>query len=376
MMNDAMHAERKVRVNLGDRSYDILIGPGLIAAAGREIASRLKGRRMAVITDENVAPRYLEPLMASLKASGIEAVSLVLPAGEKTKSFEHLVPVCDAILAAKIERNDAVIALGGGVIGDLTGFAAGIVRRGSRFIQIPTSLLAQVDSSVGGKTGINSPHGKNLIGVFHQPDLVLADTDVLDTLSPREFRAGYAEVAKYGLIDKPEFFDWLERNWQAVFAGGDARIEAIAASCQAKADVVAADERENGLRALLNLGHTFGHALEAATEYDSRRLVHGEGVAIGMVLAHQFSARMNLASPDDARRVEAHLKGVGLPTRMADIPGDLPPAERLMEAIAQDKKVKGGKLTFILTRGIGQSFVADDVPASEVLGFLKEKHPR
>ncbi|APG85652.1 3-dehydroquinate synthase AroB [Sinorhizobium americanum CCGM7] len=376
MMNHVTPAERKVRVDLGDRSYDILIGPGLIAAAGREIASRLKGRRMAVITDENVAPRYLEPLMASLKESSIDAVSLVLPAGEKTKSFEHLIPVCDAILAAKIERNDAVIALGGGVIGDLTGFAAGIVRRGSRFIQIPTSLLAQVDSSVGGKTGINSPHGKNLIGVFHQPDLVLADTDVLDTLSPREFRAGYAEVAKYGLIDKPDFFDWLERNWQAVFAGGSARIEAIAVSCQAKADVVAADERENGLRALLNLGHTFGHALEAATEYDSRRLVHGEGVAIGMVLAHQFSTRMNLASPDDVWRVEAHLQAVGLPTRMADIPGDLPPPERLMEAIAQDKKVKGGKLTFILTRGIGQSFVADDVPASEVLGFLKEKHPR
>ncbi|AUX77692.1 3-dehydroquinate synthase [Sinorhizobium fredii] len=375
-MNHVTPAERKVRVNLGDRSYDILIGPGLIAAAGKEIASRLKGRRMAVITDENVAPRYLEPLMTSLKESGIEAVSLVLPAGEKTKSFEHLIPVCDAILAAKIERNDAVIALGGGVIGDLTGFAAGIVRRGSRFIQMPTSLLAQVDSSVGGKTGINSPHGKNLIGVFHQPDLVLADTDVLDTLSAREFRAGYAEVAKYGLIDKPEFFDWLERNWQAVFAGGSARIEAIAVSCQAKADVVAADERENGLRALLNLGHTFGHALEAATEYDSRRLVHGEGVAIGMVLAYEFSTRMNLASPDNARRVEAHLKAVGLPTRLSDIPGDLPPAERLMEAIAQDKKVKGGKLTFILTRGIGQSFVADDVPASEVLGFLKEKHPR
>ncbi|ACP26471.1 3-dehydroquinate synthase [Sinorhizobium fredii NGR234] len=376
MTNHATPAERKVRVNLGDRSYDILIGPGLIAAAGGEIASRLKGRRMAVISDENVAPRYLEPLMASLKESGIEAVSLVLPAGEKTKSFEHLIPVCEAILGARIERNDAVVALGGGVIGDLTGFAAGIVRRGSRFIQIPTSLLAQVDSSVGGKTGINSPHGKNLIGVFHQPDLVLADTEVLDTLSPREFRAGYAEVAKYGLIDKPEFFDWLERNWQAVFAGGAARIEAIAVSCQAKADVVAADERENGLRALLNLGHTFGHALEAATEYDSRRLVHGEGVAIGMVLAHEFSARMNLASPDDARRVEAHLKAVGLPTRMADIPGDLPPAERLMEAIGQDKKVKGGRLTFILTRGVGQSFVADDVPASEVLGFLKEKHPQ
>ncbi|WEX89316.1 3-dehydroquinate synthase [Sinorhizobium garamanticum] len=369
-------AERKVRVDLGDRSYDILIGPGLIAAAGKEIASRLKGRKMAVITDENVAPRYLQPLMASLNVNGIDAVSLVLPAGEKTKSFDHLIPVCETVLGARIERNDAVIALGGGVIGDLTGFAAGIVRRGSRFIQVPTSLLAQVDSSVGGKTGINSPHGKNLIGVFHQPDLVLADTDVLDTLSPREFRAGYAEVAKYGLIDKPEFFEWLERNWQSVFAGGPARIEAIAVSCQAKADVVAADERENGLRALLNLGHTFGHALEAATEYDSARLVHGEGVAIGMVLAHEFSARMNLASPDDARRVETHLKAVGLPTRMADIPGSLPPAERLMDAIAQDKKVKGGKLTFILTRGIGQSFVADDVPASEVLSFLKEKHPR
>ena len=369
-------AERQVRVDLGDRSYDILIGPGLIAAAGEQIAARLKGRKMAVITDENVAPRYLEPLMASLKGRDIDAVSLVLPAGEKTKSFEHLIPVCETVLGARIERNDAVIALGGGVIGDLTGFAAGIVRRGSRFIQIPTSLLAQVDSSVGGKTGINSPHGKNLIGVFHQPDLVLADTDVLDTLSPREFRAGYAEVAKYGLIDKPDFFAWLEKNWQAVFAGGAARIEAIAVSCQAKADVVAADERENGLRALLNLGHTFGHALEAATEYDSARLVHGEGVSIGMVLAHQFSARMNLASPDDATRVEAHLRTVGLPTRMSEIPGTLPPAERLMDAIAQDKKVKGGKLTFILTRGIGQSFVADDVPASEVLGFLREKHPQ
>lgn len=376
MTSASLSAARKtVRVNLGDRSYDILIGPGLIATAAGEITGRLKGRRMAVITDEHVAPLYLEPLMDSLKEKGITAVSLVLPAGEKTKSFEHLIPVCEAILGARIERNDAVIALGGGVIGDLTGFAAGIARRGSRFIQIPTSLLAQVDSSVGGKTGINSPHGKNLIGVFHQPDLVLADTDVLDTLSEREFRAGYAEVAKYGLIDKPDFFAWLENNWQAVFAGGDARIEAIAISCQAKADVVAADERENGRRALLNLGHTFGHALEAATQYDGTRLVHGEGVAIGMVLAHQFSARMNLASPDDAKRVEAHLKTVGLPTRMDEIPGTLPPVDKLMDAIAQDKKVSGGKLTFILTRGIGQSFVADDVPGSEVSAFLKEKHP-
>ncbi len=368
-------AERLVRVPLGDRSYDILIGPGLIARAGREIAARVKGRRAAIITDENVAPRYLEALTASLAAEGIAVTSLVLPAGEKTKSFEHLMAVCDKVLEARIERNDAVIALGGGVIGDLTGFAAGIVRRGVRFVQVPTSLLSQVDSSVGGKTGINSRHGKNLIGVFYQPDLVLADADVLNTLSAREFRAGYAEVAKYGLIDKPDFFSWLETNWQDVFAGGAARIEAIAASCQAKADVVAADERENGQRALLNLGHTFGHALEAATQYDSSRLVHGEGVAIGMVLAHEFSARMNLASPDAARRVVAHLKAVGLPTTMAEIPGALPPAEVLMDAIAQDKKVKAGKLTFILTRGIGQSFVADDVPASEVLSFLKEKHP-
>ncbi|KPH09348.1 3-dehydroquinate synthase [Rhizobium acidisoli] len=364
-----------VHVPLGERAYDILIGPGLIARAGAEIASRLKGRKAAVITDENVAPLYLEALVASLEEAGIASAAVVLPAGEKTKSFEHLITACDKVLEARVERNDYVIALGGGVIGDLSGFAAGIVRRGVRFVQVPTSLLSQVDSSVGGKTGINSRHGKNLIGVFHQPDLVLADTDVLNTLSEREFRAGYAEVAKYGLIDKPDFFAWLEANWKAVFAGGSARIEAIAASCQAKADVVVADERENGQRALLNLGHTFGHALEAATAYDSSRLVHGEGVSIGMVLAHEFSARMNLASPDDARRVERHLQEVGLPTRMSDIPGALPPAETLMDAIAQDKKVKSGKLTFILTRGIGQSFVADDVPASEVISFLREKHP-
>jgi 3-dehydroquinate synthase len=323
-----------------------------------------------------VAPIYLDALVASLEASGIACSTLVLPAGEKTKSFEHLMTVCDKVLEARVERNDYVVALGGGVIGDLAGFAAGIVRRGVRFVQVPTSLLSQVDSSVGGKTGINSRHGKNLIGVFHQPDLVLADTDVLNTLTEREFRAGYAEVAKYGLIDKPDFFAWLETNWQAVFAGGDARIQAIATSCQAKSDVVVADERENGPRALLNLGHTFGHALEAATAYDSARLVHGEGVSIGMVLAHEFSARMNLASPDDAKRVETHLKAVGLPTRMSDIPGELPPAERLMEAMAQDKKVKNGQFTFILTRGIGQSFIADDVPQSEVLSFLKEKHPQ
>lgn len=368
-------AATRVHVPLGERAYDILIGHGLIAKAGAEIAARVKGRKAAIITDANVAPHYLQPLTDSLAAAGIKATPVILPPGEKTKSFEPLIEACDQVLAAHIGRNDMVIALGGGVIGDLAGFVAGIVRRGVRFVQMPTSLLSQVDSSVGGKTGINSRHGKNLIGVFNQPDLVLADTDTLQTLSAREFRAGYAEVAKYGLIDKPDFFEWLEQNWQAVFAGGDARIRAIATSCQAKADVVVADEFETGPRALLNLGHTFGHALEAATAYDSRRLVHGEAVAIGMVLAHDFSARMNLASPDDARRVERHLKAVGLPTAMADIPGDLPGPERLMEAIAQDKKVKDGKLTFILTRGIGQSFIADDVVASEVLTFLTGKYP-
>lgn len=368
--------EQLVRVPLGNRSYDILIGPGLIGRAGGEITARIKGRRAAIVTDENVGQLYLEALMDSLQTDGIEAVSLTLPAGEKTKCFENLITVVDLALSARLERNDMIIALGGGVIGDLAGFAAGIVKRGVRFVQIPTSLLAQVDSSVGGKTGINTRHGKNLVGVFHQPDLVLADADSLGTLSQREFRAGYAEVAKYGLIDKPEFFAWLEANWKDVFSGGPSRIEAIAASCRAKAAVVAADERENGARALLNLGHTFGHALEAAVQYDSARLVHGEGVSIGMVLAHEFSTRLNHASRDDADRVRKHLKEVGLPVTIGEIPGEMPPAEQLMEAIAQDKKVKSGKLTFILTRGVGQSFIADDVPASEVISFLKEKLPQ
>ena len=352
-----------------------MIGPGLIGRAGAEIGSRLAGIRAAIDTHENVAARHLEVIRAGLEAGGIASSTIVLPAGEKTKNFAALQEVVDAVLAARLERGDAVIAFGGGVIGDLSGFAAGIVRRGMNFVQMPTSLLAQVDSSVGGKTGINSTRGKNLIGVFHQPKLVLADTTVLDTLPLREFRAGYAEVAKYGLIDRPDFFAWLERNWQDVFAGGPARIEAIAQSCRAKADVVARDEFETGDRALLNLGHTFGHALEAAVAYDGARLVHGEGVAIGMALAHRFSARMNLASPDDAARVEAHLKAVGLPWRMADVPGGLPDAETLLSFIAQDKKVSRGALTFILTRGIGQSFIARDVPVSEVLAFLKENHP-
>jgi 3-dehydroquinate synthase len=364
-----------VPVRLGDRAYDILIGAGLIGRAGEEIARRLPGARVAIVTDANVAAPHLAPLVASLEKSGIGSTAITLPPGEKTKSFDALRQVVDDILAARLERGDAVIALGGGVIGDLAGFASGIVRRGMRFVQMPTSLLAQVDSSVGGKTGINSEHGKNLIGVFHQPQLVLADTEALDTLPEREFRAGYAEVAKYGLIDRPDFFAWLEENWREIFSGGPARTRAIAQSCSAKADVVARDEFETGDRALLNLGHTFGHALEAATGYDSARLVHGEGVAIGMALAHRFSSRLNLCSMDDALRVESHLKAVGLPWRMADVPGDLPEAERLLAYIAQDKKVARGALTFILTHGVGKAFIARDVPSSEVLAFLKENHP-
>jgi 3-dehydroquinate synthase len=364
-----------VEVGLGERAYDILIGPGLLARSGAEIAKRLPGIRAAVVTDRNVAAEHLAALAAGLSSSGIDATPVVLPPGERTKSFDALQEVVDGVLSVRLERGDAVVALGGGVIGDLAGFAAGIVRRGMNFVQIPTSLLAQVDSSVGGKTGINSTHGKNLVGVFHQPRLVLADTNVLDTLPAREFRAGYAEVVKYGLINRPDFFAWLEKNWPEVFSGGRARTAAIAQSCRAKADVVARDEFETGDRALLNLGHTFGHALEAATGYDSDRLVHGEGVAIGMALAHRFSSRLNLASPDDAARVETHLRAVGLPWRLADIPGSLPDAERLLGYIAQDKKVQRGALTFILTRGIGQTFIARDVPASEVLSFLKENHP-
>ncbi|WP_048645185.1 3-dehydroquinate synthase [Nitratireductor soli] len=367
-----MTAPVTVGVSLGDRSYDILIGPGLIGRAGAEVARRLPGIRAAIVTDANVAAHHLAAMQASLAASGVEAQAITVAPGEKSKGFDTLQDVVAGILDARLERGDAIIALGGGVVGDLAGFAAGIVRRGMRFIQVPTSLLAQVDSSVGGKTGINTAHGKNLVGVFHQPQLVLADTEVLDTLPGREFRAGYAEMAKYGLIDRPDFFAWLEQNWQAVFAGGDARVEAITQACRAKADVVARDEREAGDRALLNLGHTFGHALEAATSYDSARLVHGEGVSIGMALAHRFSARLNLASPDDADRVEAHLSAVGLPTKLSDVPGGLPGAEQFLTYMSQDKKVARGALTFVLTHGIGRSFVAKDVPASQVLTFLEE----
>lgn len=362
-----------VHVSLGKRSYDILIGPGLIVSAGKEIARRFPGKRVAVVTDENVAALHLGMLTLSLRDAGIEMVPIVVKAGEKSKCFATLQHVTDEILDNRLERGDFVIAFGGGVIGDLAGFAAGIVRRGMNFIQIPTSLLAQVDSSVGGKTGIDTRQGKNLIGVFYQPKLVIADTEVLDTLPEREFRAGYAEVAKYGLINQPDFFSWLEKNWKKIFFGETARIEAIARSCRSKAEVVARDEHEAGERALLNLGHTFGHALETVTNYDSTRLVHGEGVSIGMVLAHEFSSYLGLCSADVATRVESHLSTVGLPTALQDVPGGVPNAETLMKIIAQDKKVTRGNLTFILTHGLGESFIAKNVPPEKVLAFLKQK---
>ncbi|MCB1507346.1 MAG: 3-dehydroquinate synthase [Hyphomicrobiaceae bacterium] len=372
-MTDAAIPFETVTVPLGERSYDILIGDGALAAIGPRIAALYPGSRCVVVTDGRVARLHLDALEAALRASGVDSFASIVPAGERSKSWHGLTTVVDSILGGRLERRDIVIALGGGVIGDLAGFAAAISRRGMDFVQVPTTLLAQVDSSVGGKTGINTEFGKNLVGAFHQPGLVIADTTVLDTLSERHMRAGYAEIAKYGLIDDAAFFSWLEENWTGVFAGGDARRHAIATSCRAKARVVAADEREAGQRALLNLGHTFGHALEAATSYDETRLVHGEGVAIGMAQAFRFSARLGFTETATAERVEAHLLAVGLPTRLADIDGDLPTPEGLAGLMAQDKKVSRGRLTFILARGIGQSFIETGVDAEVLKSFLAEE---
>jgi 3-dehydroquinate synthase len=361
-----------VPVPLGDRAYDILVGRGLLAEAGLRIAA-LGARAAAIVTDGHVGPLYAETLAASLEQNGLRSSTIALAPGEATKSHASLEQVCDAVLEAKIERGDLVVALGGGVVGDLAGFAAAVTRRGVRFVQVPTTLLSQVDSSVGGKTGINSRHGKNLVGAFHQPSLVLADTALLDTLPIREMRAGYAEVVKYGLIDDPRFFDWCEAHWGGIFSGGPERDEAVAQSCRAKAAVVVRDEREDGDRALLNLGHTFGHALERITRYDSARLVHGEGVAIGLCLAFRFSVALGLCPATEADRVEAHLISAGLPTRLSRVPGGSGTVDELLDAMAQDKKVKGGALTFILAKGIGQSFIARDIPVERVRAFLQDE---
>lgn len=365
-----------VDVALGDRAYDIVIGRDVLPSLGARIAALRPGARAAIVTDRNVAKHWLEKALASLSQAGVEASHIIVEEGEGSKTYAGLERVSEALISAKIERNDLVIALGGGVVGDLAGFAAAILRRGVDFVQVPTSLLAQVDSSVGGKTGINSPQGKNLLGAFHQPVLVIADTAVLDTLSPRQFRAGYAEVAKYGLLGDEAFFTWLESNYADIFAGGPAREHAIATSCRAKAAIVARDERETGERALLNLGHTFGHALEAATGF-SDRLFHGEGVAIGMVLAAELSAELGMIGQSDASRVKTHLAEVGLPTHLQDIAGfaqeGLADADALMTLMAQDKKVRRGRLTFILLGAIGRAVIAPDVEPSLVRDFLKAK---
>lgn len=361
-----------VAVDLGTRSYQVRIGPGLVGRLGTEIAPFLRRKRVAIVTDETVAALHLPAVLAALAAEGIAATSLALPPGEATKGWPEFTRTVEWLLAEKIERRDIVIALGGGVVGDLVGFACAVLRRGVGFVQVPTTLLSQVDSSVGGKTGINSTHGKNLIGAFHQPVLVLADTDVLNTLPKRDLLAGYGEVVKYGLLGDAAFFDYLEAEGPAL-ARHDAGVilKAVSRSVEMKARIVERDETEEGERALLNLGHTFCHALEKATGY-SDRLLHGEGVAIGCALAFELSQRMGLCSQEAPSRVRAHLKAMGMKTDLSDIPGDLPGAEALVALMGQDKKVIDGKLRFILARGIGEAFVADDVPPALVTGLLQD----
>ncbi len=360
-----------VAVELGDRAYEVRIGAGLIDRAGAEMAPLLRRPRVAVVTDETVAAAHLDRLTAALSAQGIAVSALALPPGEGTKGWPQFARTVEWLLEQKIERRDVVVAFGGGVIGDLVGFAAAVLRRGVRFVQIPTTLLAQVDSSVGGKTGINTAQGKNLVGAFHQPSLVLADIAALDTLTPRDFLAGYGEVVKYGLLGDPLFYEWLEVEGPRMAAGdAAARLRAVTRSVEMKAGIVARDETEEGERALLNLGHTFCHALEKATGY-SDRLLHGEGVAIGCALAFDLSARLGLCAQEAPSRVRAHLRAMGMKVDLSDIPGDLPGPEALLDLMGQDKKVIDGRLRFILARDIGHAFVAEDVPADAVLSLLR-----
>lgn len=366
--------ETTIKVTLPGRSYAIVIGEDLIASTAKRIAASVPGARCAVVSDRNVAALYLGPLKTSLDQHALFLGEAIVSPGEASKSFSVLAPLCESLLALGVERGDCIIALGGGVVGDLAGFAASILRRGVRVVQMPTTLLAQVDSAIGGKTGIDTRQGKNLIGTFHQPSLVLSDISVLSTLSPREFRAGYAEVVKYGLLGDAAFFAWLEQNWAEVFSDqGGKRRHAVETSARAKAKIVEEDEREtSGTRALLNLGHTFGHALEAYAGY-SDRLLHGEAIAIGMRLAFTFSAELGLCPADDAARVDQHLAAVGLPTKIAAIPGKKPTPDELLQLMAQDKKVKGGKLALVLVHGIGQAFVEHDVPLERLTKFLAEE---
>ncbi len=360
-------------MNLGARSYDILIGEGLLANAADHIAPVLRTKRVAVLADENVAGIHLEPLAQSLENAGIDFVPIILPAGEGSKSFNSYRSVMDQLLTVKIQRDETLIALGGGVIGDLTGFAAATLRRGVDFIQIPTSLLAQVDSSVGGKTGINVAQGKNLVGAFHQPRLVLADMDVLKTLPKRQLLAGYAEIVKYGLLGDFEFFNWLEGNGEKVLSGdASASVHAVQQSVLAKAEIVAEDEREAGKRALLNLGHTFGHALEAETGYGPD-LLHGEAVAIGMIMAAELSARLGFLDGQQTTRIRAHFEAVGLPTQVPQIPSIEWAADHLLDHMRQDKKVMAGKLTLILLKSIGSAFTTQDIDEAQILEVLSQE---
>jgi len=363
-----------VAVPLGARAYDIHVGRGLIARAGALMAPVLSQKRVFIVTDSNVAPLYLAAITQSLTQAGIHVDHAVVPAGESSKDFAHLARLLDAMLAAKCERGTMIVALGGGVIGDLAGFAASVLLRGVDFIQIPTTLLSQVDSSVGGKTGINTSAGKNLVGSFHQPRLVLADTDVLATLPMRELRAGYAEVAKYGLLGDAVFWAWLEANAPTMLTAGASHHDllrvAIVTSCAAKAKIVVADEKESGVRALLNLGHTFGHALEAEMGY-GEDLLHGEGVAIGMVLAFDLSARLGLCPPADAARVRAHMQAVGLPAAPARSgPRGPVTAAALIAHMSHDKKMKDGAVTFVLARRIGEAFLSRDVSTAALEDML------
>jgi 3-dehydroquinate synthase len=361
----------RLAVDLGARSYQIVVGPGLLERAGDELRPVLRRPAVIVVTDEQVAATpHLATLEASLAAAAVATRRIVVPAGEESKSMAALERLLDRILAGSVERSTTLVALGGGVIGDLAGFAAAILLRGLDYVQIPTTLLAQVDSAVGGKTGINSRHGKNLIGSFHQPRLVLSDTDVLTTLPARQLRAGYAEVVKYGVIDRPEFFAWLEQHGAALLAGdAAAQQHAIVESCRAKATLVAADERETGARALLNLGHTFAHGLEAVAGYGDE-LLHGEAVALGIVLAARLSVRLGLCPAADAERIRRHFAAVGLPTSRAMINADRFGAEPLLAAMAHDKKVADGRPRFVLLRGLGQAFSGSAVEPAELLALL------
>jgi len=362
----------RITVDLADRSYDILVGENLLENARELVVPVIRGKKQIIITDKNVAQVCLPTVRRAMAAEGNYPDEIILSPGEKSKSLSVFTDLINKILDFKPDRSTCLVALGGGVIGDLTGFAASTVLRGLDFLQIPTSLLAQVDSSVGGKTGINTTHGKNLVGSFYQPRMVIADTGILNTLSPRELRSGYAEIVKYGLLTNSDFFGWLEANGRCVIDGTkNARQHAVSFSCKTKADIVSKDEREGNVRALLNLGHTFGHALEKETSY-GKKLLHGEAVSIGMSMAFELSHRLGFCSATDAKRVKDHIASIGLPNSLKNLKNFDWHTDRLLTHMAHDKKTLNGKINFILAKGIGEAFICDTVPRKEVLAVLED----